>query len=208
MFGASLAAHLSSLTQGLPRAEEEFLATLADLANTHPQDVGENQIYEVFSKGRALFPNELDHVRRVLTTMSEGEAHASHLATQTLANMVIARRAAYLDRSGLRPRIQRALMALPVESPKLFAGRFPEAGLWGAKEDEVDQRKVFLKPSSSGYHKQQTSSTGKGPASGKSLASASEAKQSKPKPPPQPSKDSGSFKRGGGSWGGRRGGRS
>ena len=98
VFGASLAAHLSSLSEGLPRAEEEFSAALADLANTHPQDVGENQICEVFSKGRALVPIELDHVQRVLTTMSEGEAHASHLATQTLASMVIAQRAAYLDR--------------------------------------------------------------------------------------------------------------
>ena len=149
-------------------------------------------------------------MRRVLTTMSEGEAHASHLATQTLANMVIARRAAYLDRSGLRPRFQCTHMALPVEIPKLFVGRVPEARVWDAKEDEVDQRKVFLKPSSLAYHKQQASSKGKGPAAGKSSASASQAKHSKPKPPPQPSKDSGSFKRGGGSsrQGGQRGGRS
>ena len=56
-------------------------------------------------------------------------------------------------------------MALPVESPKLFTGRVPEAWVWDAKEDEVDQRKVFLKPSSSGYHKQQSSSKGKGKSS-------------------------------------------
>ena len=47
--------------------------------------------------------------------MSDGEAHASHLAAQTLANMVIAIRVAYLDHSGLCPRIQCALMALPIE---------------------------------------------------------------------------------------------
>ena len=62
VFGSSLAAHLSCLSEGLPRAEEEFSAAFADLAYTHPQDVGENQIYEVFSKGRALVPIELDHV--------------------------------------------------------------------------------------------------------------------------------------------------
>ena len=90
VFGASLAAHLSSLSEGLPRAPEEFSAALADLANTHPQDVGENQVYEVYSKGTALIPIELDHVRRVLTTMSDGEAHTSHLVAQTLVNMVIA----------------------------------------------------------------------------------------------------------------------
>ena len=155
VFGASLAAHLSSLSEGLPWAEEEFSAAIAYLANTHPKDVGENQIYEVFSKGRALVPIKLDHMLRVLTTISEGDAHSSHLATQTLANMVIARRAAYMDRSGLRPRIQHALIALPVGSHKLFAGRVPETRVWDAEEDEVDQRKVFLKPSSSGYHKQQ-----------------------------------------------------
>ena len=190
-------------------AEEEFSAALADLANTHPQYVSENQSYEVFLKGRALVPIELDHVRRVLTTMSQGEAHASHLATQTLANKVIARRAAYLDCSGLRLWIQCALMALPVKSSKLFAGKVQEARLWDA-EDEVGQRKVFPKPSSCGYHKQQTSSKGKSPGAGKSSASASQAKQSKPNPPPHTSKDSGSFKHGGCSSyrGGRRGGRS
>ena len=118
----------------------------------------------------------------VLTTMSEGEAHASHLATQTLANMVIALRVANLDHSGLRLQILCALMALNVESSKLFAGKAQDAQLWDAEEDEVDQRKVFLKPSSSGYHKQQTSSKGKGPAAGKSSASASQAKHLKPKP--------------------------
>ena len=106
--------------------------------------------------------------------------------------MVIARRAAYLDYLGLPPQIQGALMALPIESPKLFAGRVPEAQLYDAEEDEVDHRKDFLKPSSSGYHKQQTFSMGKGPVAGKSSTSASQAKQSKPKHPPQPSKDSGS----------------
>ena len=138
--------------------------------------------------------------------MSDREAHASHLVSQTLANMVIAHRAAYLDRSGLQPRIQRALMALPIESSKLFAEKVLEARLWDAEEDEVDQRKAFLKPSSSGYHKQWASTKGKGPA----VASASKAKPSKPKPPPQASKDSGSFKRirGSSSRGGRRGGRS
>ena len=99
-FGASLAARLSSLSEGLPRAQEEFLAALADLANTHPQDVGENQVYEVYSNGTALLPIELDHMYRVLTTMSDGEAHASHLGAQTLANMVVTHRAAYLDRCG------------------------------------------------------------------------------------------------------------
>ena len=103
------------------------------------------------------------------------------------ANMVVARRAAYLDRSGLRSWIQRALMALPIESSKLFARKVQEARLWDAKEDEVDQRKAFLKPSSSGYHKQQTSTKGKSPAAGKLSAAASQAKQSKPKPPPQAS---------------------
>ena len=151
MFGASLAAHLS---EGLPRAQEEFLSALADLANTHPQDVGENQVYEVYSKAIAVIPIELDHVRRVLTTMSDGEAHTSHLAPQT--NMVIARRAAYLDHSSRRPRIHLAIMALPIENSKLFAGKVQEARLWDAEEDEVDQRKAFLKPSSSTYHKQQT----------------------------------------------------
>ena len=114
VFGASLATHLSSPSEGLPWAEEEFSAALTDLVNTHPQDVGENQLYEVFSKGRAPVPIELDHERRVLTTMSDGEAHASHLAAETLANMVIACRAAYLDHSGLHLRIQIALMALPI----------------------------------------------------------------------------------------------
>ena len=104
----------------LPQAQEEFSAALAVLANTHPQDVGENQVYEVDSKGMALVPIELDHVRRVLTTMSDGGAHASHLAAQTLANMIISRRAADLDRSGLCPRIERSLMALPIESSKTF----------------------------------------------------------------------------------------
>ena len=114
--------------------------------------------------------------------MSDGEAHASHLAAQTLANMVIARRAAYLDRSGLRPQIQRDLMALSIETSKLFAKKVQEAELWDA--DEVDQRKAFLKPSSSGYLKQQTSAKGKGHAMGKLSASAYQAKQTKPKPPP------------------------
>ena len=45
-FGASLAAHLSSLSESYPGPK--FLAALAELANTHPQDVGENQVYEVF----------------------------------------------------------------------------------------------------------------------------------------------------------------
>ena len=57
VFGASLATHLSSLSDGLPWAEEGFSTALADLANTHPKDVGENQIYEVFSKGRTLVPS-------------------------------------------------------------------------------------------------------------------------------------------------------
>ena len=80
-FGVSLAAHLSSLSEGLPRAQEDFSAALAGLANTRPEDVRENQVYEVFSKGTVLVPIELDHVRRVLSTMSDGE---------TLTNMVIA----------------------------------------------------------------------------------------------------------------------
>ena len=99
--------------------------------------------------------------------MSDGEAHASHLVTQTLANMVVAHRTVYLDRSGLRLQIQRALMALPIESSKLFAGKVQEARLWDAEEDKVDQMKAFLKPSSSGYHKHQASAKGKGPAAGK-----------------------------------------
>ena len=133
--------------------------------------------------------------------MSEGEAHASHLATQTLANMVIARRAAYPPTDPACP------YGPSCREPQAFHRRVPEARVWDAEEDEVDQRKVFLKPSSSVYHKKQTSSKGKGSAVGKSSASASQAKQSKPKPPPQPSKDSGPFKRGGGSScrGGRRG---
>ena len=147
----------------------------------------------------ALVPIELDHVRRVLTTMSDGEAHASHLAAQTLANMFIACKAAYLDHSGLWPWIQRALMALPIENAKLFARKVLEARLWDAEEDKVDQRKAFLIPSSSGYHKQQTSAKGKGPDAGKSSDSTSQAKQSKTKPHPQALKDSGSFKHGGGS---------
>ena len=122
MFGASLAAHLSSLSEGLPRAQEEISAVLADLANTHPQDVGENQVYEVYSKGTALVPIELYHVLRVLTTISDGEAHAFHLEAQTLANMVSTHRAAYLDHSGLRPWFQHDLNALPIESSKIFAG--------------------------------------------------------------------------------------
>ena len=125
-------------------------------------------MYEVYSKGATLVPIGLDHMRRVLTTMSDGEAHAPHLVAQTLANMVIARRAAFLDLSGLQPQIQRALMALPLESSKLFTGKVQGTRLWDAKEDEVDQRKAFLKPSSSGYHKQQTYTKGKGPAAGKS----------------------------------------
>ena len=147
-------------------------------------------------------------MRRVLTTMSDGEAHTSHLAAQTLASMVVASRAACLDRSGLQPWIQSILMALPIESSKLFAGKVQEAKLWDTEEDKVGQRKAFLKPSSSGYYKQQTSAKGKGPAAENSSASATQAKQSKPKPPPQASKDSGSFKRGGGSshQGSRRGG--
>ena len=100
--------------------------------------------------------------------MCDGEAHASHLAVPTLANMVVAHRAAYLDRSGLWPRIQHALMALPIESSKLFAGKVQEARLWDVEEYEVDQRKAFLKTSLSGYHKQQTSAKGKGPTAGKS----------------------------------------
>ena len=123
-------------------------------------------------------------MRRILTTMSDGQAHASHLAAQTLANMVVALRAAYLDRSGLRPKIQRALLAIAIESSKLFSWKVQEARLSDAEEDEVDQRKAFLKPSYSGYHKQQISAKGKGPAAGKSLASVSQAKQSKPMPPP------------------------
>ena len=119
--------------------------------------------------------------------MSDGEAHASHLAAQIRADMVIACRTAYLDHSGLRPWIQGALMALPIESSKLFAGKVKEARLWDAEEDEVHQRKASLKPSSSGYHKKQASAKGKGPAAGKSSASASQAKPSKPKPPPQTS---------------------
>ena len=35
VFGASLAAHLSSLSGGLPRAQEELSSALADLAHTH-----------------------------------------------------------------------------------------------------------------------------------------------------------------------------
>ena len=97
----------------------------------------------------------------------------------TLAHMVVARRVAYLDHSDFRPRIQRALMALPIESSKLIAGKVQEARLWDAEEDEVDQRKAFLKPSSSSYHKQQTSAKGKGPTVGKSSTSATQAK-----PPP------------------------
>ena len=106
--------------------------------------------------------------------------------------------------------IQRVLMALPIQSSKLFAGKVQETRLWDAEEDEVDQRKAFLKPSSSSYQKQHTSPKGKGPTVGKSSASATQAKESKPKPPPQAQKDSGSFKGGGGSsrQGGRRGGRS
>ena len=142
VFGASLAAHLSSLSEGLPQAQEEFSAALADLANAHPQDVSENQVYEVYSKGTALVPIELDHVCRELTTMSDGEAPASYLAAQTLASMVFAHRAAYLDCSGLQPWIQHALMALPIESSKLFTGKVQEARLWDAEEDKVDQRKV------------------------------------------------------------------
>ena len=142
--------------------------------NTRPEDVGVNQVYEFYSEGTALVPNELEHMHRVLTTMT------AYLNT----------RAAYLNRSGLRPRIQRALMALPIESSKLFTGKVQEARLWDAEEDEVDQRKAFLKPSSSGYHKQQTSAKGKGPAAGKSSASTTQAKQTypKPAPPPPPSK--------------------
>ena len=76
-------------------------------------------------------------------------------------------------------------MAFPIESSKLFVGKVQEARLCNAEEDEVDQMKAFLKPSSSGYHKQQTSAKGKGPAAGKSSASAAQAKQTKPKPPPK-----------------------
>ena len=54
VFGASLTAHLSSLSEGLPRAQE--FSVLADLANTHPQGVGENQVCEVYSKGQLLSP--------------------------------------------------------------------------------------------------------------------------------------------------------
>ena len=144
------------------------------------------------SLARGLLKGDSSYPHRVLTTMSDGEAHISHLAAQTLANMVIACRADYLHRSGLRPLIQHALMALPIESSKLFAGKVQEARLWDAEEDEADQRKAFLKVSPSGYHKQQT-------YAGKSSASATQAKQLKPKPPPQGPKDSGSFKRGGGS---------
>ena len=168
MFGASLTAHLSSLSEGLPRAKEEFSAALVDLANTQPQDVSENPVYEVYSKGTALVPIELDHMSRVLTTMSDREAHASHLASQTLANMVVACRAAYLDHSGLRPQIQHALMALHIYSSKLLARKVQEARLWDAEEDK-DQSKAFLKPSSSGYHNQQTSTKGKGSAVGLQL---------------------------------------
>ena len=88
---------------GASLAKEDFSAALAELANTHPHDVGENQVYKVFSKGRALVPIELDHMCRVLTNMSDGEAHASHLAAQSLAYMVIAHRAAYLDHLGFSP---------------------------------------------------------------------------------------------------------
>ena len=101
--------------------------------------------------------------------------------------------------------MQRALMALSIESSKLFAGKVQEARLWDAEEDEVDLRKAFLKPSSSSYHEQQISAKGKGPTAGKSSASATQAKQSKSKPPTQAQKDSGSFKRGGSSS--RQGGR-
>ena len=93
----------------------------------------------------ALVPIEIDQVHRVLTTVSDGEAHASHLVAQTLANMVIARRAAYLNRSGLRPGIQRTLLALPIKNSKLFIGKVQEARLWDAEEDEVDRRKAFIK---------------------------------------------------------------
>ena len=42
VFGVNLTAHLSSLSEGLPRAQEEFSAALAELANAHPQDVSES----------------------------------------------------------------------------------------------------------------------------------------------------------------------
>ena len=77
--------------------------------------------------------------------MSDGEAHASHLAAQTLANMVITRRAAYLDHSGLRPRIQHALIALPIESSKLFARKVLEARLW-EPEESIPQALFFRLP--------------------------------------------------------------
>ena len=173
VFGASLTAHLSSLGEGLSRAQEEVSASLADLANTHPQDVSENQVYEVCSKGTALVPIEFNHMHPVLTTISDGEA-------QTLANMVIARRMAYLDRSGLRSRIHCALMALPIESYKLFARKIQEARLWNAEENEVDKRKAFLKSSSSGYHKQQTSAKGKALLRGSRLLRLSRRNPSHP----------------------------
>ena len=101
VFGSSLAAHLSSLSEGLPRAKEEFSASLADLANTHPQDVCENQIYEVFLKGRTLVPIKLDHMRR--PTLLTWHLRPSQYGDRTEGGLP--------GRSRLRPRIQRALMA-------------------------------------------------------------------------------------------------
>ena len=114
--------------------------------------------------GTALFP----HVQRALTTMSDREAHASHLAVQNHTNMAVARRADYLDRLDLRPRIEGALMALPrVSSKPFFRGRSrrPVSGM-----SEVDQGKASSCPA------------------------VNQAKQAKTKPPPQAQKDSGSFK--------------
>ena len=54
VFGASLTAHLSSLSEGLPWAQEEFSAALVDLANTHPQDVGENPLLQATISNRPL----------------------------------------------------------------------------------------------------------------------------------------------------------
>ena len=69
VFGVSLAAHLSSLSEGCPWLKRSSRLPLQNWLSE--QDVGENQVCEVYSKGTALLPIELDHVCRVLTTISD-----------------------------------------------------------------------------------------------------------------------------------------
>ena len=99
-------------------------------------------------------------IRRLTDSLVEATRHITDIAVKQVSQAVLVRRNAYLAKAPLTDHVKKPLRALPLESPKLFAGKMVEALDLDREERKAQPAKQCQNKSSYSGGRQQSSKTG------------------------------------------------